>query len=348
MRAAMPRLATLAATVYSLPLARAEPPPPPVKAPLPRTDSTVLFSTPDQRRTSNPDDMVPITRELLSRHYRKFPDPSVSDDLRALRVRMKALREAAGRHADVDSILAEQLPSGLDSSMYKARCACEEAAERVEETPTLAALQARLRGCAHKFEHFQIKQREHVNSVIDQFLPQDFRASLFTAAKNNSEKRNAQAMRDLIAAGGTVRDKYKLLWEQQWRRRENLAAVGNATGVWKLLVRYLAGVPQPLLTFAKNINAKDGPTEALREKFGAALAELASFAIAMNALCAAAAKAGGDEAAARLLQESLQVYEREIDAFVKLLQRVITNSPFFIDPDQIEAAGRSKVKPLHS
>lgn len=69
--------------------------------------------------------------------------------------------------------------------------------------------------------------------------------------------------------GGTIAGKYDRLWEAQLKRRQMLAAVGNASGVFKartrnrkvfpwthncLVIRYLAGVPQALLDFIHTIN----------------------------------------------------------------------------------------------
>lgn len=379
MRAAAPRLATLVASVRTLQgvvTAAAEgpaappPPPPATMPPLPRAQADGLRAKlprradePARARSQAPsaapaeqsrpssaslEDMVPITHELLQEHYKKFPDPHVSEELQTQRAEIAELQAAVladedlpvGKKArdEVDAILAEELPRGLDSSMYKARCACEEAAGRVVAVPELAEFAPRLKASAGRFEAFQKSQREHVQTVIDEFLPQDFRGSLFTAAKQRSEKLNAQAVEDLIANGGSIRDKYNLLWEQQWRRRENLAMVGNATGIWRWLVRYLAGVPQPLLTFAKLINAPHGPTDALRAKFGAALRELSRFAIELNALCAATALAKSTEKHTEVrvqVAKSLTLYETEVDKFVELLEEVIVNSPFFISPEQI-------------
>lgn len=380
MRAAAPRLVALvtSAAIVQGAAAAAEgpasppPPPQPAMSPLPRAHADRLRAKlprragePTQGRAPAPsaapaeesrpsstslEDMVPITLELLQEHYKNFPDPHVSEELQTQRGEIAKLQAAiltvegspVGKKAcnEVEAILAEELPRGLDSSMYKVRCACEEAAGRVVGIPELAEFAPRLNASAGRFEAFQKRQRDHVQTVINGFLPQDFRGSLFTAAKQRSEKLNAQAVEDLIADGGSIRDRYNLLWEQQWRRRENLAMVGNATGIWKWLVRHLAGVPQPLLAFAKNINSPHGPTDALRVKFGGALAELLRFSIELNALCAATALAKSNEKHGEVkaqVAKSLTLYETEVDKFVVLLQEVIVNSPFFIKPEQITA-----------
>ena len=49
-------------------------------------------------------------------------------------------------------------------------------------------------------------------------MPQDFRGSLIRQQRERSE-RNRQAEVDaLVSAGGSIRDKYSLLWSQQMER----------------------------------------------------------------------------------------------------------------------------------
>jgi hypothetical protein len=38
-----------------------------------------------------------------------------------------------------------------------------------------------------------------------------------------------------------------LLLQQQWERREALVQMGNLSGIFKFLLKYLGGVPQVLL-----------------------------------------------------------------------------------------------------
>lgn len=49
----------------------------------------------------------------------------------------------------------------------------------------------------------------------------------------------------------TVLRRYELYLSQQWERREALVAMGNLSGVFKVLVKYVGGVPTVLLDFAK-------------------------------------------------------------------------------------------------
>lgn len=104
------------------------------------------------------------------------------------------------------------------------------------------------------------------------YLPQDFRGTLIRQQRERSE-RNKQAEVDaVINSGGSIHDKYALLWGQQMdrygndfvifisrcgrymmncifyfhniSRRKQLAQLGSATGVYKTLVKYLVGVPE--------------------------------------------------------------------------------------------------------
>lgn len=295
--------------------------------------------------TSSFHQMVPITYELLQEHYARFPSPSIDPQLQSLQDSIATMRNSllVTQTQDVSNcvndIMAETLPVSLDNSMYCLRCACEEAAQRLDSDPKMQSFSNRLTALSKTFETFQSKQSDHVSEVVNEFLPQDFRASFFKAARQHSERSNATALNDLVQSGGSVREKYKLLWEQQWKRRETLASVGNATGIWKWVVKYLAGVPEPLLQFAKDINSPKGPTEALRAKFGSALRQLSSFAIELNALCAVSVMANGmpDQDLADQLELSLACYEQEVQKFVNLLETVLTNSPFFVQPDQVAA-----------
>ena len=48
-------------------------------------------------------------------------------------------------------------------------------------------------------------------------------------------------MEALIKSGATIDEKYDMLWKNQMARRDKLAMLGKATGMWKVLISYLAG-----------------------------------------------------------------------------------------------------------
>jgi hypothetical protein len=49
-------------------------------------------------------------------------------------------------------------------------------------------------------------------------MPQDFRSVLFKQQRERSEKRRQAEVDALVAAGGSIHDKYLLLWRQQMDR----------------------------------------------------------------------------------------------------------------------------------
>ena len=78
----------------------------------------------------------------------------------------------------------------------------------------------------------------------------------------------------MLAEGGSIRDKYDLLWEQQMDRRKALEALGSASGMFKYVVALVAGVPESILDFLKSINDPNGPMEEQRARYGPDLYEI--------------------------------------------------------------------------
>lgn len=52
-------------------------------------------------------------------------------------------------------------------------------------------------------------------------MPQDFRSALLKQQRERSEKRRQGEVDALVAAGGSIQDKYALLWQQQMERYVN-------------------------------------------------------------------------------------------------------------------------------
>lgn len=124
--------------------------------------------------------------------------------------------------------------------------------------------------------------------------------------------------------------------EQQYKRRETLANIGNSAGLFKFIVKYLAGVPEPLLQFAKELNEKKGPTEALREKFGPSLLSLTKFTVELNALTSVVCSSRtANSEVEDCLQRSLTLFEGEVKQFLTLLENVLCDSPFFVKSEEI-------------
>lgn len=119
-------------------------------------------------------------------------------------------------------------------------------------------------------------QTVYINSYVSAvmtYMPQDFRGTLIKQQRERSERNKQAEVEALVNSGGSIRDRYALLWKQQMNRwgwlfllflthrlwinlhviadfflrRRQLAQLGFATGVYKTLVKYLVGVPQVFL-----------------------------------------------------------------------------------------------------
>lgn len=291
--------------------------------------------------------MVPITYEYLRQLYSQYPTPIITPQLEVLRHEIVSLRTnllstskssfSSSLLKTTDDILAEEVPHGLDKGMYTLRCACDEAAQRLLLVPSLSSYSTVFASISTRFEAFQKHQSDQVTQLVNDFLPQDFRTYIFNMARQHTEKSNALAIDQLMASGGSVRDKYKLLWEQQHKRRETLASIGNSTGIFKTIVKYLAGVPDALLQFARQINSDRGPTEALREKYGLFLSSLIQFAIELNALTIIVSSERSPSPQLRdCVNRCLTVFEGQVMVLISSLESVLQHSPFFVSHDEIE------------
>ena len=258
--------------------------------------------------------MIPITREFLKQLYAGYPNPQLSAEFEIARKRLSSV-------ATLPEI--DEVPHRMDECMYAARCACEEAG---------------FASISQSFADFQDKQRAHVSTMVAKFLPDDFRGWIFETTRAQSEARNKSAVDELVKNGGTVKQKYELLWKQQWTRRETLSMVGNATGIWKLAVKYIAGVPQPLIDFAKQINTPNGPTEELRIKFGPTLQRIVRFCRELAALRLVLNQGDVQNLAEceNVLNDAAVVLQKETDKFCVLLTKVVEESPFFVSSNDID------------
>ncbi|XP_047254123.1 uncharacterized protein LOC107845280 isoform X7 [Capsicum annuum] len=184
----------------------------------------------------------------------------------------------------------------------------------------------------------------HKDSPLTQvmtYMPQDFRGTLIRQQRERSE-RNKQAEVDaLINSGGSIRDRYSLLWHQQMERRRQLAQLGSATGVYKTLVKYLIGVPQVLLDFVQKINDDDGPMEEQRQRYGPPLYSLTKMVLNIRLFLSLlwrrfeAGKLSRNQIT--VLEEAVDVYTSEFQRFIKFIREVFANSPFFITAEEAGA-----------
>ncbi|KAL0310124.1 UNVERIFIED_CONTAM: hypothetical protein Sradi_5954700 [Sesamum radiatum] len=213
--------------------------------------------------------LVPITRAFLASYYDKYPFPPLSIDVSRLSDRIYIMATDLLKDSPPtqgESLLVEeaerQPPHKVDENMWKNREQIEEilfmlevpnwpralqqqsTAEDAELASVLERLREKFNSTLKTLEYFQARNSEFVFNTVMTYMPQDFRGSIIRQQRERSE-RNKQAEVDaLISSGGSIRDKYALLWKQQMERRRQLAELGSATGVYKTLMKYLVGVPE--------------------------------------------------------------------------------------------------------
>lgn len=54
--------------------------------------------------------------------------------------------------------------------------------------------------------------------VVMTYMPQDFRGTLIRQQKERSERNKLAEVEALVSNGGSIRDRYALLWKQQMER----------------------------------------------------------------------------------------------------------------------------------
>ncbi|XP_062231084.1 uncharacterized protein LOC133928665 isoform X1 [Phragmites australis] len=317
--------------------------------------------------------LVPITRAYLASYYDKYPLPSLPDAAVDLASRLRALSAdlttAAAVPITPDEELLEQEAAGIpahkiDENLWKNREQMEEilfllnkshcpvalqqksTPEDAEIVSILDDIETKLKDMLKKLEQFQLKNADNVFNTVMTYMPQDFRGTLIRQQRERSE-RNKQAEVDaLVSAGGSIRDRYTLLWKQQMERRVQLAQLGSATGVYKTLVRYLVGVPQVLLDFIQQINDDNGPMEEQRERYGPTLYTLTKLVLAIRLyLHVSLARYGQrklENDGVAVLQQAVVIYTEEFEKFTKFIGEVFVNAPFFISAEDAGAADARK------
>ncbi|GLT40946.1 hypothetical protein SLA2020_150420 [Shorea laevis] len=317
------------------------------------------------------DGLVPITRSFLASYYDKYQFQPLPDDVSRLSSQIcgfaqDLLQDSPPKNGE--SILIQeadrQPPHKIDENMWKNREHMEEIIFLLERSHWPAALQqpvtledseltivfGKLKDIFEKtlntLESFQTKNSERVFNVVMTYLPQDFRGKIIRQQRERSE-RNKQAEVDaLVNSGGTIHDRYALLWKQQMDRRIQLAQLGSATGVYKTLVKYLVGVPEVLLDFIRQINDDDGPMEEQRSRYGPPLYSLTRMVLSIRLFLLLAwerfeaCKLKRHQIA--VLEEAAEVYTSEFVRFISFISEVFANSPFFITAEEASALDGGK------
>ncbi|XP_006599750.1 uncharacterized protein LOC114390637 isoform X2 [Glycine soja] len=280
--------------------------------------------------------LVPITRAFLASYYDKHPFTPLSAHVSTLSSQIRSMaNDFLTQHPPIqgESILIneadQQPPHKMDENMWKNREYIEETifllqssnwpealkqqstADSVEFAITLGKLKDKLHITLKALESFQTKNAEHVFNTVMTYLPQDFRGTLIRQQRERSERNKQAEVDTLVNSGGSIHDRYALLWKQQMDRRRQLAQLGSATGVYKTLVKYLVGVPQVLLDFTRQINDDDGPMEEQRHRYGPPL-KMEQITV---------------------LEQAVDVYTMELERFLTFISEVFANAPFFISAE---------------
>ncbi|KAL6751193.1 hypothetical protein V8C86DRAFT_2784005 [Haematococcus lacustris] len=292
--------------------------------------------------------LVPITREVLRNFYAQYPLEPVPVEYVTLL--LERINEACTLVSKPGSTLRNavwmETPKRIDDNFWRTRQFCEEIIDSLRlackqltdhenVVQQLQICMKQLQQAERKVFSVQESNTEAAASQIRQFLPQDFRGALIEMRRTTQENRNKKMLDDLLRKGGTTRQKYELFLQQQWERREALVQMGNLSGMYKFMVKYLGGVPQVLLDFAQDINAKLGPMEEQRLKYGPDVYQVCSVGIELNVLAALWAEnvAGSKQhlpSVLPLICEACTFYSEQLMRVIGFLGDIFVHSPFFI------------------
>lgn len=321
--------------------------------------------------SSSTEGLVPITRNFLARYYDRYPLDPLPDDVARLTDELRMFSKELVNESPLtrgEELLAQDVevepPHKIDENMWRNREHIEEilflleksqwpkslqskaTSEDTEIATVIEDLKAMLQKTLKTLESFQLKNADSVFNTVMTYMPQDFRGSLIRQQRERSE-RNRQAEVDvLVKSGGSIHDRYVLLWKQQMERRRQLAQLGSATGVYKTLVKYLVGVPQVLLDFIKQINDDQGPMEEQRQRYGPSLYSLTKMVLCIHLVLLLSwgrfesRKIQKNQLS--VIQQAVQVYSSEFEKFLIFIGEVFANSPFFISAKEAGAIESGK------
>ena len=331
-------------------------------------------------------DLVPITREVLKKCYDKHPMEPVSQELQAMDHELDALivdlSTKLGSSGAVESETVEKAvatikvttaPHKMDENIGMNRMELEEIVHLcghgglgAGNEEVTAGVEETAASALKIWESYQQESMEKVDALVKSFLPNDFRLSIYNTFRARSKANFEYEIETLMANGGTIAQKYDLVWKHQLEQRQSLVNLGNASGIWRALIAILAGVPSSLLDFVKTINDDHGPMEEFRVTYGPVQYFLTLFSskirlvLHLGSLYAAAEKdEKAAEKAAPLKEdvakgvaraaEALRMYHGLVDKFIKVLVVVLQDSPFFVsraDIDSVNAESGQEVQVL--
>lgn len=286
--------------------------------------------------------LVPITREFLREHYKAYPVPEPACGDAAWSA---LLQDAEARCAAVNGE-KYRAPHKLDENFFRLRQDFEWidhlAGLQAPSQPLLAPAAQDAAAARARVELHQANTAAAVTRQVEALLPQDWRLSILKKNKASKEKKNAAELDKLAESPGyTIDAKYDLLWKQQMDRRQSLADLGNASGMFKFVLKHIAGVPQVLLDFVKQINAPEGPMEEQRIKYGPRIYEMSLVAHVCRAVLETS-PAPLPEADGRFVAHALSIIRAEVDGYFSFLYVLFESSPFFVTASQ--AGGQSADK----
>ncbi|KAL3654860.1 hypothetical protein CASFOL_000646 [Castilleja foliolosa] len=302
--------------------------------------------------------LVPITRAFLASYYDKYPFALLSNDVSRLSDQIHSMATdllKVSPPTQGESLLVQeakcQPPHKVDENMWKNREQLEEILFLLEASPreqqlndedaelasVLGRLQEKFKSTLKTLENFQAKNSEFVFNTVMSYMPQDFRGTIIRQQRERSERNKQAAIDALMNSGGSIHDKYSLLWKQQMERRRQLAELGSATGVYKTLMKYLVGVPEVLMDFVRQINDDQGPMEEQRQRYGPPLYSLTRMAqnirLFVSLLRGRFEIRKLEDHQISILEEATDVYTSEFERFINFIGEVITNSPFLISAE---------------
>lgn len=292
--------------------------------------------------------VVPITRELLAAFYDKHPYAPPPAELKECTVATKELSDTLA------SALPDppfQPPYRLDDCFWRNRQLCEEIIFNLSrvlkqiKTDNVAkgamGIWDKLKALEESVRKVQQENSDQIGTEVKKFLPKDFRSRMIEGKNLKREKKRQQQVDKLVKSGASVTEKYELLLKHQAERRKGLVELGQCKGVFRWMVRHVAGVPKVLLDFAKEINAKLGPMEEQRIRYGPhfyAISELGTELWVLSYLWVKHFESVemDNEKILKVLEVGVDMYSQELERLTSFICEMFKSSPWFVSPDAIK------------